>query len=42
MGALIGLVAWLLAVVTEPLRGCTDLGVVADVTTFVACTARQG
>lgn len=39
--AAVGLVAGLLAVVAETLRGGADLGVVADVATLVASTTRE-
>lgn len=42
MRTLVRLVAWLLAIITEPLGRCAHLGVVANIATFVARAARKG
>jgi len=39
--ALVGLMAWLLAIVTKPFGGCAHLRIMAHVATFVACSARK-
>lgn len=41
-GALVGLVAWLFAVVAEPLRGSADFGIMAYIATLVACSSLDG
>ncbi|KAI1620964.1 hypothetical protein EDD37DRAFT_639404 [Exophiala viscosa] len=40
--ALVGLVAWLLAVVAQSLGGCANFRIVADIAALVACTTRKG
>lgn len=42
MRALVALMAGLLAIVAEALGRGTDLSVVADIATFVACATRKG